>query len=336
MKVFALALVVLCVNFSATATAQRGGDKPQKEKDPPKPQKKEDDLPDVAFQIPEETRGEVKAVIKDNAQRLFDKKAAERVKAAQVLGELGEQGKPVRILLCRAMLDADATVRVAAADALKSIDPKMQYLAVALITEDPAEEVSISKRQELLQKRQELLQKIKKLEDDGAPLSPLIAQLAIQSAAAEDESGLKLLLSILGSIARNDLAACNLIASALDNKSPSVRLTALKELPRMKHGKLVVRKIAVLLNTDVAENRIAAIEALTALADDSTEEILAAAIAGQRYHKDEGVRQAVDIGLNKLQNKEKTSKDSQKKEDGGQAQPSSPNKEKTSKESQKK
>jgi hypothetical protein len=41
--------------------------------------------PDVAFQIPEETSGEVKALIQDNARRLFDKKASERVKAAHVL-----------------------------------------------------------------------------------------------------------------------------------------------------------------------------------------------------------------------------------------------------------
>jgi hypothetical protein len=293
MRACAVPLAILCVTLSTPSFAQKDKPKPMKEDAPAKQQKKEDDLPDVAFQVPEETPAEVKAVIKDNALRLFAKQPSERVKAAQVLGELGEKGKPVRILLCRTMLDSDATVRVAAADALKSIDPKMQFLAVALLTEENSV------------KRQELFQKIKKLEDDGAPLSPLIAHFVVQSAVAKDDAGLIQLITVLGSIARNDLAACEVIASALDNKSQAVRQTALKELPRMKHGKLVVNKIILLLNIDVAENRIAAIEALAALADDSTEEILAVAIAGQRYHKEESVRKAVEVGLNKLQNREK-------------------------------
>jgi HEAT repeat protein len=301
MKALALSLAILFVAVSAPAHSQPTKPKTEKKNDPPKKQK-EDDLPDVGFQIPEETSAEVKAVMTENAQRLFAKQASDRVKAAHVLGELGEKGKPVRIVLCRAMLDPETTVRVAAADALKNIDAKMQYLAVALMTE------------EATAKRAELYQKIKKLEDDGVPLSPIVAHFAVRSAAAGEETTLIQLLTVLGSIARNDIAACDLLAGALDNKSLSVRSTALKELPRMKHGKLVVKKIILLLNIDSSENRIAAIEALTSLADESTEEILAVAIAGQRYHKEERVRKAVEIGLNKLQNREKPSTSSPEQE----------------------
>lgn len=258
----------------------------------PRPQKK-DDLPEVGFEIPEETRAEVKSLLKDNAMRLFSTKPEQRVKAAQVLGELGEEGRPVRALLCRAMLDANPTVRVSAADALKKIDPRMQYLAVALVTEESAS------------KSRELLQRIKKLEDDGAPLVPLVAQLAARSAAARDNSAFTQQMGVLRAIAKNDLGVYSVIASALGNRNETVRRAALEALPGMKHGKLAVPTIIRLLNTEITENRIAAIEALTALADESTEEIVAAAIARQRYHKEERVRKAVEVALNKLENRGK-------------------------------
>src|SRR5262249_17989471 len=99
---------------------ERKKEEPKSEERPrtnTKQPKKGDDLPDVSLQIPEETRPEVKAILKANAISLSSRTAAERVKAAQVLGELGEQGKPARGLLCRAMLDPVTNVRVAAADA---------------------------------------------------------------------------------------------------------------------------------------------------------------------------------------------------------------------------
>src|SRR5262249_24690500 len=115
----------------AEPPSPKGEEPPQ----PPKKEKKDEDLPEVSLQVPEETRPEVKAPIRANTNEVLSaKKAADRVKAAQVLGELGEQGKPARGVLCRAMLDPSADVRVAAADALKSIDPRIQFLAVALAT----------------------------------------------------------------------------------------------------------------------------------------------------------------------------------------------------------
>jgi hypothetical protein len=105
----------------------------------------------------------------------------------------------------------------------------------------------------------------------------------------------------LSHIGRNDLASYKLIASALGNQNAHVRSVALNSLVRMKHGKLAVSTILKLLKTDNA-NRVLIIETLTALADESTEEIIADAIAAQRYHEDARVRQAVDVALNKLKN----------------------------------
>jgi hypothetical protein len=253
--------------------------------------KRDNDLPDVSLVIPEEARPEVKAIIKQNVLNLRSKKAAERAKAAEVLGELKEEGKPVRGLLCRAMLDPYENVRVAAADALKNIDPKMQYLAVTLVSEkDPVRLTS-------------LLGKIQKLEDEGEPLAFLVAHGAIRSAAANVNNLLAPELATLSYIARNDLPSCNLIASALANRDFQVRADAMRGLARMKHGKLAVPKILALLKTDIPANRVIAIETLTALADPSTEEMIAETIAAQRYHAEETVRKAVEAALNKLQSK---------------------------------
>jgi HEAT repeat protein len=239
----------------------------------------------------------VKALIRSSAIDLLTAKAvAQRVKAAQVLGELGEQGVSARGVLCRAMLDASPDVRVAAADALKNIDPKMHYLAVALATSGETVVGPAGGDQ----RDRNLLSRIQALEEDAAPLAPLVAQFALQSAAADDSSSLLRELEALSHIGKNDLQVCRLVASGLASPHPEVRRASVQGLARMKHGRLAVPSILKLLRTDVPENRIAAIQTLTVLADGSTEEILADAIARQRYHPDERVRRAVDLALNKL------------------------------------
>jgi HEAT repeat protein len=250
-------------------------------------------LPDVSLVVPEDARPEVKAIIKENALNLRSKKASERVKAAQVLAELKEDGKPVRGILCRAMLDQNVDVRVAAADALKSIDPKMQYLAVGLVTDDNSVGYA------------GFLTKIQQLEEDGEPLSPLVAQRAILGATAKNPPYLGQELTVLSHIAKNDRAAFALISSALGHDSAQVRQSAIQALPRMKHGALAVPALLRLLQADTTDNRIAAIQVLVALADKKTEETIAEAISAQRYHKEEKVRRAVDEALNKLENKKK-------------------------------
>jgi HEAT repeat protein len=255
--------------------------------------KKQQDLPDVSLVIPEETRPEVKAIIKANVASLSSTRASERVKAAQVLGELGEQGKPVRRPLCRALLDPTSAVRVAAADALKNIDPRMQHLAVAFMT--------TSARAGKQAVDPQLLEKIRQLGDDAEPLTPLVVRSARLSAAAGDPA-LADTLTTLSYIASNDHRVYKLIVLALSNPGEDVRYSALEALVRMKHARLAVRQIIRRLRTDTPRNRVAAIKALTVLSDPSTEEMVAGAIAGQRYHEDESVRHAVEVALNKLQN----------------------------------
>jgi HEAT repeat protein len=262
-------------------------------------QKQDGGVPDVSFGgVPAETSGAVKATIRANTLALFSKRASERMEAAKVLGGLGEEGKPARRSLCAAMLDPVIAVRVAAADALKNIDPKMHYLAVVLATEKVANKSDADRVAKLLEKKQ-------KIEEDGEPLTPLVI-FVVKYAAASYELKPLLITSLgtLSRIGRKDLSSYRVMATALTNRDEQVRAVALRGLARMKHGKLAVSRILALMRIDVPDNRIAAIEALTALADESTEEILADAIAAQRYHDDEKVRRAVESALNKLENKQ--------------------------------
>jgi HEAT repeat protein len=259
-----------------------------------KPQRDED-VPEVALVPPQDAPPQVKAILRANAIELFSKRPADRIKAAHTLGELGEDGKPARRLLCAAMLDPVIAVRVAAADALKNIDPKMQFLAVKLATEKLA-------TVEDWNRLHTFLGQIQKLEDDGEPLAPLVISVVKVAAGNRDNGLLASALAALSHIGRRDLSSYRVIATALSNPDASIRATVMRRLGSMKHGKLAVSKLMVLLRTDIPDNRIAAMEALTALADGSTEEIIEAAIAAQRYHNDERVRKAVEAALVKLEN----------------------------------
>jgi HEAT repeat protein len=261
-----------------------------------KQQTKDEDVPDVSLVPPEETSSSVKAIIQANALALSSRSASERIQAAQVLGGLGEAGKPARRFLCAAMLDPVVAVRVAAADALKNVDPKLHYLAVVLATEkvgtmnDAARIVT-------------LLKKIQKLEEDGEPLAPIVAYVVKFATSNGAIDLFTTALATLTHIGRKDLSSYRIIATALSNRDPAIRALALRGLARMKHGKLAVPRILVLVRIDTPANRIAAIETLATLADESTEEIIYSAINAQRYHSDEGVRRAVEAALNKLENK---------------------------------
>jgi len=143
----------------------------------------------------------VKAIIRANALALYSKRPSERIQAARVLGGLGEEGKPARRLLCGAMLDPVIDVRVAAADALKNIDPKMHYLAVVLATEKVATNLDSAHVVTLLGK-------IQRLEEDGEPLAPLVSYVVKFAASNGANTLLTTALTTLSRIGRKDRIAC--------------------------------------------------------------------------------------------------------------------------------
>lgn len=276
-----LAIAIL----SSTSWAQTA--KP-KAKTPPQKQKQPDDLPDVALEIPTDTPPGVKAIMADKAAVLQDRKSkpSERAKACQVLGELGEQGKPGRRVLCRAMLDASPAVSEAAADALKKIDPGIQKWAVELVIGQ--------------ENREQTLGGVEKLEDKGEPLTPLVLHFTGTAHVAGKVRVLRQGLITLCHIAPGDLTAYDLMVWALAHPDPPVRGIAIEALARMKHGRKAVPKLIVLLKGDRSDNQLRAMRTLTALADETNEESIISAVTSIRFHKDAVVRQAVDDALNKL------------------------------------
>ena len=90
------------------------------------------------------------------------------------------------------------------------------------------------------------------------------------------------------------IASEELIASALHNQDLGLRHTAIVALARMKHGRLALKRLLLLVKTDEPDIRVAAIQTLVALVEASTEEIVTEAITTQRYHPEEKVRKAVE------------------------------------------
>jgi HEAT repeat protein len=255
------------------------------------PTKKDADLPNVALVIPEETRPEVKAILKEQVIALRSKKAADRKKGAEVLGELGVPAKPARRLLCGLLLDQSEPVRVAAADALKNIDTTLHQFAVELATGGGGLGNGTT------------IERIGELKDEGEPLTPLVYRATVQCVASNNVFALQKCITTLSRIARNDQDVCKIIMTGLSHSNADVRLTAVRVLPSMKHGKQAVPKLLALLRPDAGGGPGVVIVALAELSDPSNEETITKAISAQRYHQDPYVRKAVESSLNKIKAK---------------------------------
>jgi hypothetical protein len=239
--------------------------------------------------------------------------ASQRAKAARTLGKLGPEARAVRGLLVYRMLnrnERNEEVRVAAADALKNVDPRMHYLAVDLLTEKNPFAIRA------------LLDKVQALKEDAYPLSPIIADFIYrlsesQSAVVprqqpfiEAAADLAVALTVLSHIATQNEPAYKLIASKLKNPADAVRHSAIEGLARMKHGASAVKTLIGMLNprAEKPPNLIAVIETLVILAEPSTDEDIQKAInrAEVKYHTDKSVRSAVEKAENDLENKRRS------------------------------
>src|SRR5712664_3561571 len=74
----------------------------------------------------------VAELIKD----LSSKKAADRIKAAEALGEMGIEAKEASEALCGAMLDARTNVVTAVAAALEKVNPELHKPVLALVVDN--------------------------------------------------------------------------------------------------------------------------------------------------------------------------------------------------------
>jgi hypothetical protein len=101
------------------------------------------------------------AILKTARNYLKSKKAEDRIKGVDMLGELESKAKTARRDLCEAMLDrASAKVRLAAADSLKKVDKDMAELAIEIGVEMDSS----------------ALTRVAALKENGEPLTPLVME----------------------------------------------------------------------------------------------------------------------------------------------------------------
>jgi formylglycine-generating enzyme required for sulfatase activity len=211
--------------------------------------------------IDELTRSVVAAHIKD----LESKKAADRIKAAQALAELGHQAGDARQALCDAMLDERPAVRTAVSLALEKVDGKLQKYVLALVVE----------RNGAFQK--EALKGLARLGEDGKPAMSVILAYAAKNAKMVTFGFTSSLNSVeviraLMAIAPDDKRVFSLLVACLQSDNIRRRhavyasqFEAINALPRTPFQEDSVKLLSSLLRLDEHEQMRAA--AATALGE---------------------------------------------------------------------
>lgn len=239
----------------------------------------EDDLPP-----------ETKALIAKLRDDMKSKTVATRVTAYKSMGELGEKAKTQRRALCEGLLDANAMVRAAAADALKKVDVPLHKLALGIIIDRDRKDVVAAG----------------KLGTEGEPLAPIIlaytaSLIPLASSpklASENENArdtVQLCVHALVSIAPQDTGVNQAIITLLANPSPVLRRAALDCVPPLKNKKLALKNVLAIAGAtgEMLRDRLRAVELIPTLVDENTGPMAKKALETLRFDKEEKVREAV-------------------------------------------
>jgi hypothetical protein len=224
---------------------------------------------------------------------LKSKVANDRIRAAKALGELGPKANPAKHALCAAMVDTETKVREAAADALKSVDPDLQKLAVAIAVNSDFKAIETAG----------------KLKEEGESLTPLILALAKRLSAKtilptdNQAQALGVTIRALAGIAPDDTDVNKLIIATLTNTNDHVRGVAIDVVLDLKNKKQAVKSLILIAKTDNAPFRVKAIDKLVVLVEEDNEGAIAKAINAMRFDKSPEVRQAVEQAMEKLKPK---------------------------------
>lgn len=239
---------------------------------------------------------ETKAIIKTATGFLKDKKAEDRIKGADMLGELGIKAMSARRDLCAAILDKNAKVQAAAADALKKVDEKTAEIAMKIYINADFDAIT-------------------KLLGQGAkaePLTPIVLAYSIQMAEKNklnkrNEFGEHVVrcIQVLAAIAPSDEQANKYIISGLSSIYPRIRMAAAAACGTITYGKTALPQVADIAKRGTGEERLAAIDTLVLIADETTKKDIEKVLNAMRFDKEETIRKAVQSGLDKLNMKEK-------------------------------
>ena len=254
------------------------------------------------------------------------KKATERAKAAEALGALGASGMTARRDLCQAMMDSAPDVRTAAADALKKIDEPMYKLATAIYIK--TDDIAIIHAEQQGVNAEPLTPLIIKVANNAldsvtapAPKPAASEMRELHKKVLEADNIYRLCLSALCEIAKSDPAASKLIIGGLSYQIPVsghadsrirkdcetmsifTRHFTIGCVRKLANVKPAIKPLQNVVNSDTTENRIAAIEALAAVANNDNKSAVKKALESHRSDKDPSVRQAIDAALTRLKEK---------------------------------
>jgi HEAT repeat protein len=191
---------------------------------------------------------------------LRGKKAAERIKAAEALGEMGIEAKDARGALCDAMLDGRPSVITAVAAALEKVDPSLHKAVLVLVVDNNAD------------RQRRALESIATLREEGRPALSVVLTYAEHNAQQVTTGFLGSLFSTevirtLMAIAPDDKRVFSILTSCLLDGENLKRqygnrttLEAAAALPRTPFRKESVKVLITLLK-EAGDNRMRTVAA---------------------------------------------------------------------------
>jgi HEAT repeat protein len=235
---------------------------------------------------------EAKSILELNVRKLRKGTIEEKKDAAAAIGALGGKAKSARRALCLAMLDQSTSVRTAAADALKNIDPLVHEIAVAIFINRDINAV----------------QRAGNMDEEGEPLIPLFIQLGNEYTLAVGGSkvdirsrGLAEILKATARVGREDPTANDLVIVSLTLTNTQVRATAVDLVPGLKYRAKALQSLLNIARSDESAIRISAITALVTIADTNNTATIRKTLRAMRYDGDPGVRASVDRAISRLE-----------------------------------
>lgn len=244
----------------------------------------------------DELSPEVKAQLKKLREDLKSKTPKVRAAAYTAIGELGEKAKGEKKRLCEGMLDPNATVQTAAADALTKVDEPFSKVAVGLVINRDSKQIAWAKENA----------------KDAGPLVPVLLALAVSltptaangtSNIEREEAKRKIrgAIDALVTIDPNDADVNKAVITMLGNPVPELRAEAVSQLPAIKNKKQGLTAIlAIAVNTkELGPTRVAALKVLPDLVEGKPTASMVKQIEAIRYDKDSSVRDEVSELLKK-------------------------------------
>lgn len=246
----------------------------------------------------DEVSPETKALLSRLHEDIKSKTPKVRAAAYTAIGELGAKAKGERRRLCEGLLDPNATVQAAAADALKKVDEPLSKVALGLVINQDSKQIEWAATNA----------------KDATPLVPVLLALAntlapvTTSEKASTERGearkkFRASVAALVAIDPEDPNVNKSVIAMLSNPVAEFRADAVGYVPSLKHKKLALEgTLTIAVNAkEVSTTREVAVKLIPDLVDENTTPAAVKAVEAIRFDKDTKVRDAVSDTLRKLQ-----------------------------------